>query len=222
MSSRKVNLVVNSVTHDKGEIILDVSLRVSVESVYFSKSSKPGDYLYMLGLFQHVILGKESYDKIDKQDDDFKYSLFIYNENYEQFKDKYDIRKGGGNACVRMIRSDYPEATEADKKRKSFFLDKGRAALGIPTGYNTIMGGFNHINLKVDGKPVKEMIDESIEQIVMFLVSNPQFDTVYYTREDEDDVDSGLGASLFSPHQSVLNYITDKIKLIPYEVAKRV
>ena len=156
----------------------------------------------------------------EKENEYYKGCLFIYNENFRDFLNKASRIRGSGNGVARLARADYsksdPRAGNLQNRAHlpEYALWGGRAALGIPTGPN-----FTSLDKDLDkSMKVQNIIDDSIEQIVTFLVSNPQFHTVYYTRMNEDDEDSGLGASIFSPDKTVLKYITDQIKGIPNKV----
>ena len=136
-------------------------------------------------------------------------SLHVYNENLEQQRDKSNNFPGGGNACARPYRS------------------TGKS-IGVPTGGGMSFGGFSSLDQPVDpsGATAKDVIDESVQEILDHVVENPgRFDTLYYCVNDphrETDVRKDLiGMGIFHIGRDVRVYITDQLKKLPEQAKER-
>ena len=121
---------------------------------------------------------------------EYKDVLFLFNDNQEQFvsflKGQYNgCTRGGGNAIIRPYSCSNPP----------------RSA-GIPTGSEN--EGYS--NLK-EAKPYIDAAFKRIEQ----LISTKLYRRVMYSADKDG---KSLGSSIFSPSQSVKDYILNKIFLL--------
>lgn len=119
-------------------------------------------------------------------------SLFIYNENEEDFKSG-TYKAGGGNAILRPWRSD----SSNGYKPKS---DKHGYALGIPTGSNG--EGYQ----KLDSS-TKKIIKKSFSKIHQLLKENPTINKIYYSVDE----DGKIGTNIFNVNGDVISYITKQL-----------
>lgn len=148
---------------------------LTLTPVVFKRPGCFGDYKWMIEQDQH------------------KNSLFLYNDNYEQFFDQPDnLRAGGGNACVRPYKA-------------------SGQAFGIPTG-SFKKGGFRNLS------SIKSLIDYTFHMLVDFMAEQEQrrgrpYDTLFFSSDDE--LGSRLGSGIFHVDADVLAYMTDCIRKIP-------
>jgi histidinol phosphatase-like enzyme len=101
-------------------------------------------------------------------------------------------------------------------------------SIGIPTGGGMSFGGFSSLDQQVDaaGATAKDVIDESVQEILDHLADNPaRFDTVYYCVNDPDRESDArkdlIGMGIFHIGRDVRVYITDQLKKIPEQVKNR-
>lgn len=96
-----------------------------------------------------------------------KDTLFLYNENVEQFLNKKDVSPGGGNGVMRMYRAD-----RADGKQGS--------ALGIPTMY---------LKYSVAGNDAKfaellQHVRQAFDQIDDYLFTYPNIQNIVWSADE--------------------------------------
>lgn len=127
-----------------------------------------------------------------------KNSLFIYNENVEQWNNG-DLESGGGNAIIRPNRCDVPNYENKDGK-----------SIGIPTGDN---GGFKSLSeiFKINGinKTAKQIIDESMKRLST-AIKKYKPDNIYWSITSTGD----LGTGIFDVSDIVKIYIVKELKNI--------
>lgn len=124
--------------------------------------------------------------------------IMLFNDNASQFLSK-DTSAGGGNAIARPQRQ-YGHA------------------IGIATGH---MGGFQSLTDPVYWYDkiytAKEIIDMGFDDLTELTLNNPQKHNLYYS----SDANGRIGSSIFHIDESVLDYITNKIKSFPSALYKR-
>ena len=123
-----------------------------------------------------------------------RHSLFIYNDNVEQFLLKGDRSPGGGNACIRPHRFD--------------------RAMPIPTGsFNSTKPGFTSLDQLIpdahaDGAlSVKKIVDDAVRDIRKLLNRRPDIRRIFYS----SDAEGLLGCGIFDVSPPVLQYITKQL-----------
>lgn len=97
-----------------------------------------------------------------------KGTLFLYNENFEQYMDVLDTRPGGGNAVLRKYRLDHPQ-----------HMDNEYGSLGIPTmswRYD-VRTSPNHYQM------LQESILYAFDVINKFLHDHPSYTTVVWSSD---------------------------------------
>lgn len=139
----------------------------------FAGSGKPGDFGWMIE--------QPEYDD----------SLFLFNDNEEQFrafrknpKEGYGCDPGGGNAVIRPYQCKEPQ----------------RAA-GIPTG--ATLRGYNKLTAHV-----KQVIDDAIATI-RHIVGTGRYQRVFYSAANAV---GDLGTGIFDVSSDVKTYIVAEIK----------
>jgi hypothetical protein len=127
---------------------------------------------------------------------EFSDSLFIFNDNEEQFlahlndpESSIGCSAGGGNAVIRPYQCQNPP----------------RAA-GIPTGSN----GRGYANLSYGTKII---IDKAIQVIDVHL-STGQYSQMFYSSATENGL---LGTGIFKVETDVNNYILEQLKMLIYD-----
>lgn len=131
--------------------------------------------------------------------DKYKDSFFIFNDNEEQFMEHkknpgttkgIGCYEGGGNAVIRPWQCKTPPR-----------------AGGIPTGINI---GYKSLDQKtaVKNKTVRDLIDEAITHIKNTVKEN-NFKRVYFSSENKDG--KILGTGIFKVGDEVKKYIIFKI-----------
>lgn len=126
-----------------------------------------------------------------------RHVLFVYNENCEQWHNKQDLGRGGGNAAIRGYRR--------------------YRAIGIPTGPRG-GPGFDSLDTPVplSCKPytkAKGIIDAALEEICQRLRSHPELTEVRYSADPTVRVNGQLriGTGIFDVDYTVLEYITNQL-----------
>jgi hypothetical protein len=121
---------------------------------------------------------------------EYKDVLFLFNDNQEQFlsflKGQYNgCTRGGGNAIIRPYSCSNPPRS-----------------VGIPTGSDN--KGYSNL------EEAKPYIDAAFKRIKQLLLTNLYRRIMYSADKDC----RSLGSSIFSPSQSVKEYILNKIELL--------
>lgn len=128
---------------------------------------------------------------------DSKHTLFIFNDNAEQWRDG-SRQPGDGNAAVRK-----------------WHFDK---SMGVPTGYNG--EGYNKLTDQCGlasrfGFTVKQLIDSAFKRIEQHIQNNGPFHEVIYATDDETlQTRNGqplIGHGVFTVGDAVREYITAEI-----------
>jgi len=138
---------------------------IQIIGIKFSNLNKYGDFNWMC------------------KKNEYKNSLFIFNDNIEYHKTNIS---GGGNAIMRK----YNKYSELEKP----------ISAGIPTG-SLIYGGYKELD-----EITKTQIDESFNEIIN-LINIHKYDKIYFSSE----LDGKLGTSIFEVNDEVINYITQRI-----------
>ena len=133
---------------------------------------------------------KTDFSKMILKPENFK-SLFIYNENENQFLSASKAA-GGVNAEIRPYRVD---ANNLKRQKNS------GSALGIPTGNNA--KGYEKLT---DNRI--EIINIAIKNIDTFMTEHNDIPTVYWSATS----DGSLGTGIFNVSDSVKQYIVDSLK----------
>lgn len=115
-------------------------------------------------------------------------TLYIYNDNTESYY-SHSYRTGAGNAIIRQYNKFNPNM------QRPF-------SAGIPTG-SLEHGGFEELT-----KEAIQVINSSIK-VIEQIIKEHSIQTVYYSTNNETCL---LGKSLFDVDDTVLIYITDKLK----------
>lgn len=97
-------------------------------------------------------------------------TLFLYNENVEQFLDKEDVTPGGGNGVMRMYRFDNP---------RNITISSG--SLGIPTMYLK----YSVVNDSHRFTQLLGYIHLAFDQIHNFLLNNPRIQNILWTGDEQ-------------------------------------
>lgn len=122
----------------------------------------------------------------------FQNSLFIFNDNVEDFISQSCLN-GGGNAVIRDQQCLHPPR-----------------ASGVPTG-SIPLGGFSSLSqiqsVGTNTKSAKELIDDSIKKIKDLLLDG-NYNYVFYASNSNGQ----LGTGIFSVSSDVINYITSQIQ----------
>lgn len=139
---------------------------IDIIGIKFSSRNKYGDFYWM-----------------NKQNDKYSGSLFIFNDN-EEYHDT--CSRGCGNAVMRQF------------NKYSNHIPPSSA--GIPTG-TLKSGGYIKFTSKV-----KKVIDNSFDEIIE-LITKYKYHTIYFSSE----LDGKLGTSLFEVNPKVIEYITSRI-----------
>lgn len=111
-------------------------------------------------------------------------TLFLYNENVEQFLDKNDLRPGGGNGIMRKYRLDSSRTTTV----------KNSGSLGIPTMF---------LQHKITDDTLFILvgyIHNAFGQIHNILINNPNIHTIIWSAEKNLNI--GLSIAIRSGHLS--------------------
>lgn len=144
-------------THSYNEITQKYLNRRLIPTIYDSRNRKT-DFSYL-------------FRKTDN-------SIFIYNENVQQWKEG-DLNTGGGNAIMRPYRLDNSK-------------NQDHGSWGIPTGYIG-KGSSYHEREKVKTKLLK-YIDEAFDSLVQYLIDHPQIKDIYYS----SDKNGHIGIQIFA------------------------
>lgn len=112
--------------------------------------------------------------------------LFIFNDNLQDFLSK-SCQAGGGNAIIRPYQCLNPPRS-----------------IGIPTGTTE---GFSSLNQEIEGKTVKEYINDAFLQIEYIIKKNNYGNIIY-----SSDIEGKLGFGIFRPSDDVIKYITEKLQ----------
>ncbi len=97
-------------------------------------------------------------------------TLFIYNDNVEQFIDKEDVTPGGGNGVMRMYRFDNPRN-----------LTVSSGSLGIPTMFLKHSVVDDH-----DGfTQLLGYVHQALDQIQQFIQQNPRIENVVWSGDEQ-------------------------------------
>lgn len=115
-------------------------------------------------------------------------TLYIYNDNTESYYSQ-NYKMGAGNAIIRQYNQFNP------KIQRPF-------SAGIPTG-SLEHGGFDDLTHEA-----VQVINGSIK-LIEKLIKKHSIKTIYYSTNDKSGL---LGKSLFDVDDTVLMYITDKLK----------
>lgn len=123
--------------------------------------------------------------------DESRRTLYVYNENARQQRDKSDHTAGGGNAVIRPYR-------------------RVGCAIGMPTGFHA---GF--ANLEEEDPmfgSARALIDEAIDEIVQHVAACPgRFDKIAFSR----GADGLIGTGIFHVDDAVRVYITRRLREVP-------
>lgn len=139
---------------------------IDIIGIKFTSRNQYGDFYWM-----------------NKQNDKYSGSLFIFNDNEEYH---CTCLSGAGNAIMRQF-------------NKYSNHDPPQSA-GIPTG-TLKTGGYDKFTPKV-----KKIIDDSFYEIIE-LITKYKYHTIYFSSE----LDGKLGTSLFEVNPKVIEYITNRI-----------
>lgn len=128
--------------------------------------------------------------------DQYKDSLFIFNDNHLQHK---TVIKGRGNAVIRP----YNQYSTYNPPK----------SIGISTGYSINTGGFKSLNQKFIFNcrmmTAKNIIDNECNEIGELLKKHVYYNIIF-SSTDKDGSDIGTG--LFNVGEDVRKYILGKIK----------
>ncbi len=118
----------------------------------------------------------------------YRNALFVYMEN---FLDSIDTtaNAGAGSACIRP----YSHLFQAQPR-----------AVGVPTGWSVISGGFTELN-----SFTKHAINLSFEHIYAILQSDKTITQIFFPCADDDY--TRIGSQIFQLPSSVTNFISDKL-----------
>jgi hypothetical protein len=113
-------------------------------------------------------------------------NLFIYNESFQNFKDKNMISAQGGNSIVRPYRQ--------DNINNFIKLEPKIKSLGIPTG------GYEN---KDKNNYSLDIVKESIENIFNFIINHNNINNIYYSASKTT---MGLAAEIFLKDKYIIDY----------------
>jgi len=159
-------------THDPPLIRSPTTAQVKIVHSVFKGENKEGDFAWMIT--------KPEYAK----------SLFIFNDNEEQFLEFFNHKDpgaaGSGNASIRPYQGRSPPR-----------------AMGIPTGTLKPYEGYQSLH-----DSAKTAIDNSIETLKQLLLSG-NYDQVIISW---DNTNNTLGTGSFKPAYDVKKYIVDQVE----------
>jgi len=132
--------------------------------------------------------GEEGDFKWMRQQDKYRNTLFLFNENVV---DSYNDQPlaGAGSAAIRPY--------------THRFKEKPRAA-GIPTGWSVASRGFTTFDFLT-----KKIIDWSLERIRTILHNDPEIDQIIFSCSSDDP--TRIGTSIFQLPEKIVSYISDGI-----------
>jgi hypothetical protein len=138
------------------------------------------EYLEKLKIRDKVILFGIHFDGTDKTNVEYYLNndncLIIYNENFDQYDDKNNCEKGGGNGILRKYRSDSTNNCSTQNRGttvKAFVY-------GIPTGpFDNAAETIKH----------QDSMNDSISQIIECINKNTKIDYVIWCIQKIEDTD---------------------------------
>lgn len=161
-------LRINRILYDYGNII-------QIIPTVYTRPNTYGDFKYMIGS------GK------------YSDSLFIFNDNQENFIKFHDYLRTGQN------RTSACNAAGGNAAIRPYQCTNPQISAGIPTGSN----GRGYTNLATS----RPYIDQSINHIKRLLL-NGSYKKIYYSAASDG---YNLGVSIFSPSDDIKNYIVSSI-----------